>query len=70
MGKKKGGKVMKQDINVCCPYFHVIPCGDTNEHKHLGCCAKGDMISNSETIFKCISDHNWNACEFFQEAEL
>jgi hypothetical protein len=56
-----------KEINVCCPYFDVIPCGDTNEHGHLGCRAKGGMISNSETVYKCISNHNWIECEQFKK---
>jgi len=58
------------EINVCCPYFCVIPCGDTKEHAHLGCDAKGGLITNSETMFKCISDYNWVNCEIYKEKPI
>jgi hypothetical protein len=60
MGKPK-------EINVCCPFFDLMDCGDTDEHRHIACRAKGGLINNSETVFKCISDYNWQNCEVFSE---
>ena len=59
---------MTTETNVCCPYFCTVRCGDTKEHRHIYCKAEDDAIANSETIFKCISDHNWIECEYFKEA--
>jgi hypothetical protein len=53
------------EINVCCPYFDTRSCGDTDEHLHLYCNGKGKIINNSDTIFKCISNHNWDECPHF-----
>ena len=53
-------------INVCCPYLRTRGCADTKEHRHIICKLVG-IISNEDTVFKCISDHNWCACEIFNE---
>lgn len=57
---------MPEVTNVCCPYFDVLPCGDTVEHQHITCKIKG-LIGNDETVFKCISKFNWDNCECFQK---
>ena len=58
---------MTEEINVCCPYFCTVRCGDTKEHRHIFCECGGAIIPNSDTIFKCISNHNWTECEFFKK---
>jgi hypothetical protein len=58
---------MSKEINVCCPYLGIMNCGDTDEHKHISCSAKGGLIVNSDTVFKCISDHNWQGCKEFKK---
>jgi hypothetical protein len=57
------------EINVCCPYFRTMPCGDTKEHRHLFCKIVG-MINNSDTTFKCISDCNWENCEAYKQRPI
>jgi hypothetical protein len=58
---------MGREINVCCPHLDIMGCGDTKEHKHVCCSAKGGLINNSDTVFKCISDHNWMDCKLFKK---
>lgn len=57
---------MPEEINVCCPYFRTLPCADTKEHRHIICKLSRDLITNSETIFKCISNYNWESCAIYQ----
>ena len=57
---------MNNEINVCCPYFRTLPCADTKEHRHMACKLKEDLINNSDTTFKCISNYNWVNCEIYQ----
>jgi hypothetical protein len=60
---------MTKGTNVCCPYFRTIRCEDTEEHRHIYCKSKKCIMANSDTIFKCISDHNWIECEYFKEVD-
>jgi len=57
---------MPEVVNVCCPYFDVLTCGDIPTHKHITCEIKG-LIGNDETVFKCISRFNWQNCETFNK---
>ena len=57
---------MPEIINVCCPYFDVLKCGDTPNHKHISCQIKG-LVDNTETVYKCISRFNWQNCEAFNK---
>lgn len=61
---KKKSKV----VNVCCPYFSIVSCGDTVDHKHISCAIKG-LIANDETVYKCISRFNWDGCEAFAKGK-
>lgn len=54
-------------VNCCCPYFKVVDCGDTEEHKHIRCEANGKVIPNSMAVSLCVSDHNWGGCPIFAE---
>jgi len=56
----------KEVVNVCCPYFDVLKCAETVDHKHISCSIKG-LIGNDETVFKCISRFNWQNCETFNK---
>jgi hypothetical protein len=58
---------MSKEINSCCPCLRTMRCGDTKDHRHLICKAKRDFISNSDTVYKCISNHNWEDCKYFNE---
>ncbi len=55
-----------EEINICCPYFRTIPCGDSKEHRHLVCIADRELIANSDTLYKCISDNRWLLCSFYK----
>lgn len=54
-----------KEINICCPYFRTIRCSDTKEHRHIICKVTNTLISNSDTIYKCISENNFIDCEYF-----
>ncbi len=55
-----------EEINICCPYLRTIKCGDTKEHRHLICKAEERLITNSDTLYKCISDSKWVLCSFYK----
>jgi hypothetical protein len=55
------------DINVCCPHFRTMKCGDTRQHRHLVCKPSGKIIGNSETFYKCISEDNFKICDNYKE---
>lgn len=40
---------------VCCPNLRIIPCGDTDEHKHPGCGIVG-VIANKIVKEVCLED--------------
>lgn len=55
-----------QEINVCCPYFRTIRCGNTKEHRHLYCKVSEQAVANSDTLYKCISNEKWLLCTFYK----
>jgi hypothetical protein len=55
------------EINVCCPYLRTLPCRDTKEHRHLYCKAIKDVITNDDTVYRCISDNKWVLCIFYTD---
>ena len=52
---------------VCCPYLRIIPCGDTDEHKHPGCEIVG-MIANVIVKEVCLED--FQDCPNLSEIEI
>lgn len=54
--------------NVCCPYFTVIDCADTEEHKHILCAASGTVISNETGKNYCIG--NFRGCVSFRMDDI
>jgi hypothetical protein len=57
------------DVNACCPYFDVIPCADTDEHKHIACrgAIGNKLISNGVTRKLCLGD--FQVCPFRPKGE-
>lgn len=57
---------MKEDDNVCCRYFAVVECGDTDEHKHLGCVAGEDIfLVGNEHVRVCCLGGGFKGCESY-----
>jgi len=54
-------------VNCCCPYFGVAKCADTEEHRHIVCGAKEDVIANDYVSLYCVTDHEWGRCPIFAE---
>ena len=57
-------------INVCCPYFNITPCHDTEEHKHLTCDPKSGLndpiLSNERAKDFCLSQpERFTLCPYF-----
>jgi hypothetical protein len=57
-------------INICCPYFGVLPCHDTEEHKHITCDPKSGLddsiISNEQAKKYCLSERDeFIKCPYF-----
>ena len=48
--------------NICCPYLQIIPCGDTEEHKHLKCELMKTPIPNGRIVTWCVSVYKWKEC--------
>jgi hypothetical protein len=65
-------RLEEQDICVCCPYFDVLPCGDTDEHRHpvcqLGDKLGGEVVDNASVAQYCVTDYCWRDCYRFKEA--
>lgn len=68
---REGRDRRMSEINVCCPLFLVLPCGDTNAHQHIGCDAKaklGDdpLITNEQAGEYCIGDEDsFKHCPYY-----
>ena len=54
-----------QEINACCPYLRTLKCSDTKEHRHLYCKAEREVVTNSDTLYKCISNNKWVLCSSY-----
>ena len=58
-------------INVCCPYFDVLPCNDTDEHQHITCDPKSGLdgnpiIDNDHAKEYCLSEpEQFMLCTYF-----
>lgn len=50
------------EVNICCPYFRTVKCSDTKEHRHLICKSSGELITNNDALYKCISDGKFVVC--------
>lgn len=49
--------INNEDTNVCCPYFVVIGCVDTDKHCHIACRGSTDdtpAISNKIAKITCL----------------
>jgi len=60
---------MIEKVDVCCGFFYVMNCIDTEEHKHLGCEVKNELdenpiIDNQYAITYCISE-NFKECLYY-----
>lgn len=52
------------EVNMCCPQFIVLPCGDIKTHCHIICQSRVDneaILGNSYAKLYCLSD-NFNNC--------
>ncbi len=67
--QERGYLVPDTNINVCCPYFDVIPCGDTDGHKHIACrgMVDGKLISNG--VAKTMGLGVFEQCPFRPKGE-
>jgi hypothetical protein len=54
------------EINICCPFFRTMKCGDTREHRHIRCLNQDEMISNDEAAYYCISDEKFLLCPHYE----
>jgi len=43
--------------NVCCPELEIVPCADTESHKHLVCSYSLAVLTNKTVTDICIKDH-------------
>ena len=62
-------QVASPDINICCPYFCLLGCGDTDEHQHIVCEGKSGIddnpaIDNEWAKVHCLSDP-FSLCPYF-----
>jgi hypothetical protein len=58
--------LMDEDVNVCCPFFDIAECEDTEEHCHLYCQTNGDLMKSSRIHEFCVSDDNWENCPYYK----
>lgn len=48
--------------NICCPFLQIVPCGDTEEHRHVLCEHMRMPIPNGRINIWCVSLYKFKEC--------
>lgn len=58
---------MAEGENACCPVLNILPCHDTDEHKHLYCDAQhtieSKIMDNERAKRFCLGE--FKKCEYY-----
>ena len=59
----------KVEESICCPYFAIVCCKDTEAHRHPVCELTEVAIENAWVTSHCVSANLWGRCLTYQSQE-